>query len=79
MHISRFVYLFQVDGGSENANNAVLAYLEYLVTMRVCKKIIMTRLPTGHTHEDIDSCFGCIWTWFRGQIFETLDQYKSGT
>ena len=67
-----------MDGGSENANETVLAYLEYLVAMRVCKRIVMTRLPTGHTHEDIDSCFGCIWRWFRDKVFLTFDDYKTG-
>ena len=58
------IYL-QVDGGAENANKYLLAALEYLVSKRVCKEIIYSRLPTGHTHEDIDAVFGVIWTWFR--------------
>ena len=27
----------------------------------------MTRLPPGHTHEDIDAKFGVIWTRFRNE------------
>lgn len=52
----------QVDGGPENANKLVLAVLSFLVAKRVgglCK-IVLTRLPVGHTHEDIDGIFGRI-------------------
>ena len=46
-------FLVQLDGGSENANQYVLGMLEFLVYQRLIKKIHFTRLPTGHTHEDI--------------------------
>ena len=46
------VYI-QLDGGSENANQFVLGMLEILVIKRMAKQILFTRLPTGHTHEDI--------------------------
>ncbi len=45
------VWYIQIDGGSENANKYVLAFLEYLVTLRLVRRIILTRLPVGHTHE----------------------------
>ncbi len=48
----------QLDGGSENANRVVLGFLELLIARLIVKKIIFTRLPVGHTHEDIDACFG---------------------
>ncbi len=32
-----------------------------MVARRVTRKIIVTRLMVGHTHEDIDSIFGLIW------------------
>jgi hypothetical protein len=35
----------QVDGGSENANQYVLALLELLVVKRCCREIYFTRLP----------------------------------
>lgn len=68
----------QVDGGSENANKYVLASLEILVSKRVVRKIIFSRLPTGHTHEDIDACFGTISRCvikFR-DLMLTLDDFK---
>ena len=39
----------QLDGGCENANQHVLAYLESLIAKRVCRLIFYSRLPTGHT------------------------------
>jgi hypothetical protein len=70
------VYL-QLDGGSENANQYVLAMCELLVVKRIAREIYFTRLPTGHTHEDIDSCFAVIWSCFRSEPCETLALYKS--
>ena len=51
----------QIDGGSENANKTVIALCEYLIVKRLIKTITLTRLPTGHTHEDIDATFAHIW------------------
>ena len=70
------IWYIQVDGGSENANKYVLAALEFLVIKRVVQKIIITRLPVGHTHEDIDACFGTIATWFQRNIIQTPQDYK---
>jgi hypothetical protein len=41
----------QMDGGSENANWETLALAELLVIKGLTKKIVITRLPVGHTHE----------------------------
>jgi hypothetical protein len=70
------IYL-QVDGGSENANQYLLAMLELLVVKRISRVIYFTRLPTGHTHEDIDAIFALIWMIFRSQTCETLEMYKN--
>ena len=32
--------------------------LELLVSKKIAKTIVLTRLPVGHTHEDIDALFG---------------------
>ena len=50
----RKVY-WQVDGGSENSNKIVLALAEYLVAETPIEEMYVTRLPVGHTHEDIDA------------------------
>ena len=71
------VWYIQVDGGSENANKYVLAALEFLVLKRVVQRIILTsRLPVGHTHEDIDAYFGTIASWFQRNIIQTPQDYK---
>ena len=44
----------QIDGGAEFANKAVLALCELRVVKRMARVLTLTRLPTGHTHEDID-------------------------
>jgi hypothetical protein len=69
------IYL-QVDGGSENANQYLLATLELLVVKKISRIIYYTRLPTGHTHEDIDACFALIWVCFRSQPCLTFQGYK---
>ncbi len=59
------VLYLQVDGGSENKNQWMLAYLATLVNLGIYKKIKMCFLPVGHTHEDIDQAFSRISMHFR--------------
>lgn len=70
------IYL-RVDGGSENANKYLLAMCELLVHCKLTKQIILTRLPVGHTHEDIDGKFGNIWQWIKSRCVETPQEYKA--
>lgn len=58
----------RIDGGSENANKYLLAVCELLVARRLTKNIVLSRLPVGHTHEDIDGKFGCLWRGFRNNF-----------
>ena len=51
----------QIDGGGENANEIFPGMAELLVHWGLTKRVILTRLPVGHTHEDIDGKFGVIW------------------
>lgn len=60
------VYI-QVDGGSENVNKYVMCICEMLVARRLTKQICLTRLPVGHTHEDIDAKFGRLWLHVRNK------------
>lgn len=68
----------QVDGGSENTAKAALAICELLVAKRLTRKIVLTRLLVGHTHEDIDAIFALIWQLLKNkkamspQIFASL-------
>ena len=74
-HLPKKIY-WQVDGGSENANKSVLALCEYLVAKTPIEEIVLTRLPVGHTHEDIDGRFGKIWQHCRLQTIFTPEEYK---
>ena len=65
----------QVDGGPENANHWVLGMLELLAVKRIVKTVWYTRLPTGHTHEDIDGVFAVMWKMMRDKTVLTLDEY----
>jgi hypothetical protein len=66
----------QGDGGSENANQYVLALCELLVAKRMARVVKFTRLPVGHTHEDIDAAFGVIRNFCFGNHINTFQQYK---
>ena len=41
----------QIDGGSENVAKAAMAIAELLVAKRLTRKVVISRLPVGHTHE----------------------------
>ncbi len=66
----------QVDGGPENANKYVLALCEYLVARDIFSTIYLTRLPVGHTHEDIDARFGVLWRAIRDKTVITPKEYE---
>ena len=72
--IPETLYL-QIDGGSENSNKTILGLCESLVARRLVKKVVLTRLPTGHSHEDIDVVFAKIWTLIRKQPVLSPQQY----
>jgi hypothetical protein len=66
----------QIDGGPENIAKTVLAVSELLVAKRLTKKVVLTRLPVGHTHEDIDAVFGVIWSKAMNHNVLSPKQYK---
>jgi len=69
----------QIDGGPENANEYVLHHCEHLVAKRMARRIFLTRLPAGHTHEDIDGCFGIIWKYYiRFSNINTFKEFQDG-
>jgi hypothetical protein len=71
------VLYYQIDGGPENTGKAVLGLAELVVIRGLTKKIVLTRLPVGHTHEDIDSKFALVWKKVRDQFVLTPLQYKN--
>eukprot|EP01039_Chlorochromonas_danica_P012126 gene12126-13782_t len=66
----------QIDGGGENTAKITLAMCEFLVAKGLTKKIILSRLPVGHTHEDIDAVFAHIWKKVQGKHCLTPQAYK---
>ena len=72
------ILYIQFDGGPENANDEVVGFMELLVALRIVPEIYLSRLPVGHTHEDIDAMFGIMWVSFRLKPCLTLEDYKQG-
>jgi len=66
----------QIDGGSENTAKAVLGICELLVAKRLTKKLVISRLIVGHTHEDIDAVFARIWLAVRNQLVLSPQAYE---
>lgn len=54
-----------------------LAICELLVAKRLTRKIVFTRLPVGHTHEDIDAIFALIWEFMKNKKVLTPQIYAS--
>ncbi len=50
----------QADNASDNKNLAIYAVCQLLRDLGVFKKIKLSFLPVGHTHEDIDAAFGAL-------------------
>ena len=67
----------QVDGGAENTAKAMFGLCEFLVEQKVFDRIELSRLPVGHTHEDIDAMFGTIWTRLRTKTMLSPDEFKT--
>jgi hypothetical protein len=65
----------QVDGGVENVAKAVFMMCELIVIRRLTRKIVLTRLPVGHTHCDIDGNFGRLWVHTRNTHMLTPERY----
>jgi hypothetical protein len=69
------VLYHQIDGGPENANVEFLAVCSLLVACGIFDKIVLTRLPVGHTHEDIDALFALIWKRLRDEHIYTPSEF----
>eukprot|EP00968_Pinguiococcus_pyrenoidosus_P018565 scaffold1954_cov268-Pinguiococcus_pyrenoidosus.AAC.2 len=63
----------QIDGGSENASKTMIAFLSHVVALGLVKRVVVSRLVVGHTHEDIDALFGTIWRGIRCETIDTLE------
>lgn len=66
----------QIDGGPENSNWVMKGICELLVAKGLTKKVVLTRLPPGHTHEDIDGVFGKLWSFLEDKTVYTPQGYE---
>ena len=73
--LPRIVYI-QIDGGSENANWAFLAWMEILIFLRIgAEEIFVSRMRSGHNHADQDGKFGLLWRSIRTEYFLEPQRY----
>jgi len=49
---------------------------ELLVAQGLTKKILVSRLPPGHTHEDIDAVFAQIWSVLQKNHAKSPQRYS---
>lgn len=52
------VLYIQGDNGKDNKNKTLFMLCELLVRLGIFRKVKFSFLPKGHTHEDVDACFG---------------------
>ena len=73
--LPRTVYI-QIDGGSENANYFVLAWMEILIFLNLgADEIWVSRMRSGHNHADQDAKFGQLWKAVRKEFLLTPQAY----
>ena len=71
------VLFLQLDNTSRQCKGRFLmGYLGYLVQQKVFSKIVLSFLPVGHTHEDIDQLFSRISVALRKN--KALDREQMG-
>lgn len=68
--------MLQIDGGPENTSKTFYGLCESLVKLGVFDRIDVSRLPVGHTHEDIDALFGVLWRAAQFKTLITPDEWK---
>jgi hypothetical protein len=65
------VLYLQMDNGPDQKSKQFLAFIGYLVQMKVFNKIKVSYLIVGHTHEDPDQSFSHIGRYFR-KVVQTI-------
>jgi hypothetical protein len=62
----------QLDNVSTNKCSTVIAACVLLVMLGIRKKVKLSYLEVGHTHEDVDALIGTVTGTLRGRIFQTF-------
>jgi hypothetical protein len=78
-YIPPVLYL-QLDGASQNKCDTMMAYCDWLVSTEIFRKVKLSFLHVGHTHEDIDQQFSVVArflkrksVWTPHQLFECVE------
>ena len=62
----------QLDGAGDNKCKTMMAFCAALVHFHVFKRVKVSFLPVGHTHEDIDQLFGRLALALRNRDVRTV-------
>ena len=68
------LFLQMDNAGSTNKNKFMFAYIADLIARQVFQKVVVSFLPVGHTHEDIDQIFSTISAHLRKKRAISLKQ-----
>jgi hypothetical protein len=69
------LYLQLDNTSKDNKNRGTFGYFAYLVASGTFQRVIVSFLPVGHTHEDIDAAFGMIMRYLhRHRCLATMEQ-----
>ena len=68
---------YSTDGGPENFTKNFIALAHYIVHKRITKRLVLRRLPVGHTHSDPDGFFGNSHTKARDSMLITPQHYEA--
>ena len=66
----------QADNASDNKNLAMYAVCQLLRDLGIFKKVKLSFLPVGHTHEDIDACFGALARQLNANSVYTMEELE---
>ncbi|XP_071143255.1 uncharacterized protein [Mytilus edulis] len=72
------LYLQMDNCGRENKNRYLMSFLAFLVELKVFRKIKLSFLMVGHTHEDIDQMFSRFSIWLNHNSCKTMDSLMNG-
>lgn len=71
------VLYLQGDNAKDNKHKALFTFCELLVRLKIFEKVKFSFLPVGHTHEDIDACFGAGSHMLHRNCAFTVDEVAS--
>ena len=76
--IPEVLYLQLDNCAGENKNRYLLFFCGLLVAWKIFRKVKVSFLPVGHTHEDIDQMFSRFAEWLRNHDIFTVEELAEG-